>query len=288
MQTQSLPHASRRHAPRAQGAAAHERVTATLTYMAPSAHKPYVHTAALTGGAPRYFAEMAPHVVAVRDARPVAGGLSIEREGFERRRHPTRVQDFYDDAEVEAIYYPEVEGLLKQATGASRVVIFDHTRRRDDGLEGDGVRGPANRVHNDYTAWSGPERVRALLGEHAAPARGRTRVAQINVWRPIHGPVLRSPLALLDASSVAPGDLIATDNVYPDRVGEIYYLGYNPAHRWFYFPRMERDEVVLIKGYDSLEDGRARFTPHTAFDDPTTPRDAPPRESIEVRTLVVF
>lgn len=270
------------------GNPAPDQVTGSVSYMVRGSRRPSVHTAALTGGAPRYFAEMDPRTVSIRNARAIAGALSLDREGFELWHHHTRVRDFGDDAEVESVYYSEIERLLKRITGASQVVIFDHTRRSDDGAEKDGFRGPASRVHNDYTAWSGRERVRALLGAARAERLGETRVAQINVWRPMRSPVARSPLALLDASSVVPGDLIATDQVYPDRVGEIYHLAYNPDHHWFYFPDMRRHEVVLIKGYDSLEDGRARFTPHTAFDDPTTPQDAPARESIEVRTLVLF
>ena len=98
----------------------------------------------------------------------------------------------------------------------------------------------------------------------------------------------RSPLALADASSVRREDLIATDQVFPDRVGEIYHLAYDPTQRWYYAPRMTPDEVLLIKGWDSLEDGRARFTPHGAFELPDTPEHASPRESIEVRTLLVI
>jgi hypothetical protein len=145
-------------------------------------------------------------------------------------------------------------------------------------------------VHVDYTARSGPQRVRDLLGEAEAlrlAAEG-ARIVQINVWRPIRGPVRRSPLALADASTIRPEDLIATDQVFPDRVGEIYHLAYDPTQRWYYAPLMTPDEVLLIKGWDSLEDGRARFTPHSAFDLPDTPADAPPRESIEVRTLAVI
>ena len=97
-----------------------------------------------------------------------------------------------------------------------------------------------------------------------------------------------APLALADASSVPAEDVIAADLIYADRVGEIYYAAYNPDHRWVYFPRLERDEALLIKGYDSADDGRAQFSLHTAFDDPTSPEDAAPRESIEVRALVVF
>ncbi len=174
-----------------------------------------------------------------------------------------------------------------EATGASRVVIFDHTRRRDDG-GADGTKTPANRVHNDYTEWSGPQRVRDLFGEEEARRLGDVPFVQVNVWRPIRGPVKRSPLAVLDASSLDPDDLIGTDMVYPGRTGEIYHLAFNPAQRWLYFPEMEREEAIVIKGYDSRTDGRARFTPHTAFDDPNTRADDPPRESIEVRTLAFF
>jgi len=273
---------------RQRGERSADAVTATLRYMVRTAARPYVHTSALTGDEPRYFAQLEPRAVAVRNGRPIAGRLSLDREGFELVSHRTRARDLHDDEVVESVYYPEIEALLRRHTGASRVLIFDHTRRSDDGTRPEGFRPLASRAHNDYTARSGPERVRTLLGDEAAEALHGVRIAQVNVWRPIRGPVERSPLALLDASSVRPEDLVVTDLVYPDRVGEIYHLAYNPDHRWYYFPRMEVDEAVLIKGYDSLEDGRARFTPHTAFDDPTTPEHAPARESIEVRTFLLF
>ena len=233
------------------------------------------------------------HTVRIHDLRPLADALSLDHEGFELRRHATAVRDLYHDDLVERVYYPEIEALLRAATGASRVVIFDATRR-SDGSGGaqnrDGLRGPASRVHVDYTAQSGPQRVKDLLGEAAAARLAATgaRIVQINVWRPIRGPVQRSPLALAEASTVRPEDLIATDQMFPDRVGEIYHLAYHPAQRWYYAPLMRPDEVLLIKGWDSRDDGRARFTPHGAFDLPDTPADAPPRESIEVRTLAVI
>ncbi|MFC3285078.1 CmcJ/NvfI family oxidoreductase [Litchfieldella rifensis] len=262
-------------------------VATTLTYMVKGHGKPYVHTEALTGaGEPHYFAEMREHEVTIQDGRPLAGTLSLDKQGFELHQHDTAVADLYDDAAVERDYYAEVEALIKEATGATRVVIFDHTRRTD--AEQRNIRGPASRAHNDYTEHSGPERIRDVLGEEQATALADVPVAQINLWRPIHGPVKRSPLALLDASSLDPSDLLATDLVYPQRVGEIYHLAYHPRQCWYYFPDMRREEALLIKGYDSRRDGRARFTPHTAFQDPTTPPDAPPRESIEVRTLAFF
>ena len=112
------------------------------------------------------------------------------------------------------------------------------------------------------------------------------RVQVINLWRPIRGPLRDSPLAMVDGTTVAPDDLVASDLIYPNRRGETYSVKYNPNHRWFYFPEMTADEALLLKCYDSLDDGRTRFGPHTAFTDPTTPVDAAPRESIELRALV--
>ncbi len=267
-------------------------VRAALTFITRSDTKPVFHSASYTGGAPRVFFNTERHSVLIRDLRPLAGALSLEREGFELRRHPTAVRDLYDDDALEQVYYPEIEALLRALTGASRVVVFDATRRSDGGAGArnrDGARGPAIRVHVDYTENSGPQRVKDLMGEAEAArlAASGAWIIQINVWRPIRGPVERSPLALADAASVRPEDLIATDQVFPDRVGEIYHLAHHPAQRWYYAPRMTPDEMLLIKGFDSLTDGRARFTPHGAFDLPDTPAEAPPRESIEVRTLVV-
>ena len=268
-------------------------VSAALTFITRSDTKPVFHSSAYTGGEPRVLFDTERHAVDIRDVRPLAGALSLDHEGFELHRHQTAVRDLYDDDAIESIYYPEIEALLRSLTGASRVVIFDATRRSDSGAGAknpDGQRGPATRVHVDYTEKSGPQRVKDLLGETEAArlAASGARIVQINVWRPIRGPVERSPLALADASSVRPEDLIATDQVFPDRVGEIYHLAHHPSQRWYYAPRMTVDEVLLIKGWDSLDDGRARFTPHGAFDLPDTPKDAPPRESIEVRTFVVI
>jgi hypothetical protein len=191
---------------------------------------------------------------------------------------------------VRTIYYPEVEQLVKAATGASRVVIFDHTVRIEDAAQrGErAVRAPVRVVHNDYTVRSGRQRVRDLLDADDAETFLHHRFAVVNVWRSIGAPVETTPLAIADAQSIAPADFVATDLVYPDRTGEIYQVAYSPNHRWFYFPKMRRDEALLLKCYDSATDGRARFTAHTAFDDPTAPDDAPPRESIEVRTLISY
>jgi len=289
VQTAHRPSAATGHSTRSAVTA----VEAELTFITPSDTKPSFQSSAFTGGAPRVFFETERHSVAIRDMRPLAGKLSLDREGFDLLRRPTAVDDLYDDEAVETRYYAEVEALVKDAVVATRVVIFDATRRSDAGPGApnrDGVRGPASRVHVDYTIKSGPQRVKDLLGEEAAArlAASGARIVQINVWRPIRGPVERSPLALADASSIKPEDLIATDQVFPNRVGEIYHLAHESGQRWYYAPWMTADEVLLIKGWDSLDDGRARFTPHGAFEQPDTPSNAAPRESIEVRTLAII
>jgi hypothetical protein len=198
--------------------------------------------------------------------------------------------DFFDEAEVRAIYDPEVEHLIKEATGAARVVVFDHTRRAGSEAtrQERNIREPVRNIHNDYTDRSGPQRVRDLLPAAEAEELLKRRFAIINVWRPINEPVRTAPLALCDARSVAPEDLIASERRTKDRVGEIHQVVFNPNHHWYYFPQMRRDEVLLIKTYDSETDGRARFTIHTAFNDPTAPADAPARLSIESRTFAFF
>ncbi len=190
---------------------------------------------------------------------------------------------------MKRVYYPAVEAFLKATLKADRVVIFDHTvRKRVEGapdLRGAGPRQPATRVHVDQTVTSGANRVREHVPDEAEELlKGRVQV--INLWRPIRGPLRDSPLAMLDGSTVKESDLVASDLIYPNRRGETYSVTYRPDHRWFYFPEMTPDEAILLKCYDSATDGRTRFGPHTAFIDPTTPADAPPRESIELRTLV--
>ena len=268
-------------------------VTAPLRFIVPQDAKPAFHAAALTGGEPEVFFETEDIPVTIHDMREVAEDLSVDREGFELWFIPTGVYDLHDDETVTTDYYAEVDALLTERFDASRVVIFDATRRADtkDGAENpDGPRGPAARVHVDYTVTSGPQRVRDVLGEEEAErlfASG-ARIIQVNVWRPLHGPVVRSPLALADAASVATKELVATDQVFPDRVGEIYQVAHGDGQRWYYAPEMTADEVILIKGWDTLDDGRAIFTPHGAFNHPDTPAGAPPRESIEIRTLVII
>jgi len=223
----------------------------------------------------------------VRDGR--SGKFSLDENGFTFVEHKTAVKDFLDPEELKRVYYPEVSLLMRTVSGAKRAHVFDHTLRSGDEAEREArlLREPVLSAHNDYTEWSGPNRVRELMGEEAETLL-KSRFAIVQVWRAINQPIESNPLAIADAKSVEPGDLLVAERRYPNRVGQTYRLKYNPRHRWVYFPRMRRDEALVFKVFDSEKDGRARFTPHTSFDDPATPPGAPPRQSIEARALVFF
>jgi hypothetical protein len=264
-------------------------ITAELCYAIDTGEKPVNETFGPNNIRRRSTGQKERRAVEIRNGRPLAGRFSLDGNGFEFVRHPTRVVDFFDADELRTVYYPEVEQLIKDVSGAARVVVFDHTLRSGDAAEREArlVREPVLSVHNDYTEWSGPQRVRELLPDEAEQLLAH-RFAIIQVWRAIDRPIRANPLAIADAGSLAPADLIAAERRYPHRVGETYQVRYSPAHRWFYFPEMRRDEALVFKVYDSQRDGRARFTAHTSFVDPTSPPDAPPRQSIEARTLAFF
>jgi hypothetical protein len=259
-------------------------VEAELVYLANLEVKPVIHYT--QPGLPKRDGNYGKFRVAIANMREIEG-LSLDREGFELWNEPVSVSDFYDPQTMEREYYPQLSAFVRRATGALDAVVFDHTIRIEGGGHEDStvMRAPVRVVHNDYTEDSAPKRVRDLLPPDDAEHWLAGRFIELNVWRPIEGPVLMTPLALCDARSIDPGDLTVTNLLYPGRVGEIYHALYNPAHRWYYAPQMTTDEAILIKGYDSARDGRARFTFHTAFDDPQTPKNPPPRKSIEARVL---
>jgi len=225
-----------------------------------------------------------PHPVRIRDARDLNSTPKIDCEGFELREWPTAVTDFQDADEVRRVYYPEMAALLKEVTGAMRVVPFEHDVRRNADHRRTNVREPVRVVHDDYTEVSAPGRARLYLPNEADELLQR-RYSVINVWRPINHPVYDSPLAVCDARSINPSDIIPTTGGVKH---EVYLFKFSRCHRWYYFSTMRPGEVLVLKCFDSIHDGRARLTAHSAFDDPTASPDAPPRESIEVRALVFF
>ena len=264
-------------------------IEATLNYVKNTGEKLFTYTGGPGSLDVRTGGTVDPQRVTIRNGRRDAKGFTLDRNGFRFVPHPTKMTDFFDESEIKRVYYPEMIDLIKAESGARRVVVFDHTlRTADDELrEKTKIREVVRRVHNDYTEWSGPQRVRDILPDEADELL-RRRFAIIQVWRPIRHPVETHPLGICDARSVAEKDFIISERIYPNRVGQTYAVGHNPQHDWYWFPRMRRDEALVFKVFDSAKDGRARWTAHTAFDDPTTPPNARPRESIEIRTLAFF
>jgi hypothetical protein len=266
-----------------------EAVTASLTFAERPAEKLYTYTFKLPAGAAHTNLVPATHSVRIANARPIADRLSLDAEGFAVVRRRTAVRDFWDEAQTLALGHPEAAQIVREATGARRVVVFDHTLRRRTGASDptkDGARQPANSAHVDQTVRSGPQRVRDIMGDEAGALLSR-RAAIINVWRPVAHPAFDWPLALTDARSIAPGDLLPSDLIFPHRRGETYAIAYNPAQRWYFIPDLHTDEAILIKCWDS-DETVARFAPHSGFENPATPPGTPPRESIEFRTIAFF
>lgn len=264
-------------------------VEADVSYITRTASKPYAYEYDPPAGTPLRSAAYRDHRVQIRNARLLSPAPALDKQGFALTRHATRVRDFYDAAEVKGVYYPEVEQLVKDATGASSVVIFDHNVRGDAATKraGTDVHEPVSRVHNDYTAESAQRRVRDVAPPDDVERLLQYRIVELNVWRPIRGPLRTMPLAVLDATSLQADDFVACDLIYRDRLGEIYYVAHRPEHEWYYYPDMERDEALLLKCFDT-DSTRTRFGAHAAFKHPETPADAAPRESIEVRTFAFF
>jgi hypothetical protein len=267
-----------------------ETIEATLNYFVDTGAMPVSLVGAPGGTDARVGGGQSdPRRVVLRNGRPHADRFALERDGFRFVHHDTNVADFYNEDEIRRVYYPEMEARVKAESGARRVVVFDHTLRTPDQelREAAKIREVVRRVHNDYTESSAPKRVRDLLPDEADELLAR-RFAIVQVWRPIRHPVECWPLAIADAQSLSPADMVVTERRYQDRIGQTSAITYNPAHRWYWFPQMRPDEALVFKVYDSMKDGRARFTAHTAFDDPATPPRARPRESIEIRTLAFF
>ncbi len=274
--------------PNTENQSAPDHVDGVLNYLADRNDQPVTYTYQPPPGVAARSGNYAKYSVAIHNARALLSQLSLDRQGFAVAHQETAVANFYDEKEVRAVYYPEVERMVKEFTGAVKVHVFDHNvrcrpmaKRRENGAQ-----EPVKVAHNDYTLKSGPQRVRDLL-PNEADALLRNRFAVINVWRPIAGPVQESPLAVCDAQSMVQEDFVKHVLRYRDRDGEVYSVAYNPNHRWYYIPNQKKEEVLLLKCYDS-DERRSRFTAHSAFEDPTSPHDAAPRESIEVRTLVFF
>lgn len=242
-----------------------------------------------------------PHEVAIHNAWSLRNQLSVDRQGFELHEFDSTFQDFDHDHQIREHFYPQVVDFVKRHSGAIRVEVFDHTIRRRQPPEQMVFSRPSTEfkqqttvqrpavllVHSDYTVQSGPQRVRDIVPQDAERLL-KGRVAFFNVWKPLYQTVQELPLAMIDAQTHQDDDLIRMELKYRERTGEIYVMRYAPHHQWMYFPQMEKHHALLLKTYDSQQDGRCRFMGHSAFEDPQTPGDAPKRESIEVRAMAFF
>jgi hypothetical protein len=226
----------------------------------------------------------------VRNGRPLRDIFRLDTHGFVFVDHDTRVKDFTDEAARARVYDREVQALIKKHSGASEVLVFDHTIRIGDeqAQKASGARPTVKGVHNDYTETSAPRRLRDIVGDVEAERRFKKRWAIIQVWRPIRGKVLAEPLGICDGRSIPQKGFILVERRYKERTGEVYHIAHDPAHEWFYFPQMGRHEALVFKVFDSDASKPSRFTAHSAFDDPGTQTGAPPRESIETRTFAFF
>lgn len=222
-------------------------------------------------------------------------GLSLEGAGFVLRQDARSVMpDFHDPEALRRIYHRHMERLVQECTGARRVVVFDHTHRSSAVASrvAGGTDATVDQAHNDYSAQSGPDRVREAL-EQFAPDEDLQRAmsgryAIINVWRPTNGVVEQRPLALCDRRSIDPEDFVAAELRWAHRTGRVAVLRHNPGQRWLHFPQMSPTEALVFTCFDSAANDWRRVSAHTAFDLPNTPADARPRHSIEVRTVALF
>ncbi len=228
--------------------------------------------------------------VEIANARPLQerGELSLDTFGFVLAPHRTRVADFHDPAEVTQTYYAEVKALIGALTQADDVAVLHHVIRTEDGSAFNSAY--ARYVHCDFSAARGRDMSRDLMVERgicSAPETERYDFAWYNTWQPIEREVQRNPLTLLDARTLEKEDLVEYTFGGSGTFGTASMPFHNSKHRLYYFPAMQTGEVIAIKQLDSRP-GRTSQCPHTSFDDATSPPDALPRRSIEVRMMCVF
>ncbi len=261
----------------------------TLTYLAEHSPPP-VYRPSVGGAEARLDLTGAyeQHEVEILNGRQLGEMGGLDEVGYQLLRHESAVTDFYAEDQRTGVHEAECRKLVTANTGAARAEVFDHTLRSGDPdrREEKHIREPTTVIHNDYTPRSGPQRVRDMMGNEAETLLQKPFTI-VNVWRPIRT-VESYPLTVCDARSVEPKTLVPAERRAKNRIGEIYMVRFDPGQRWIYFPGMGVDEALLIKTYDSREDGRTRWCVHTAFEDPDTKLGAMPRESIETRVFAFY
>ena len=273
-------------------------IMAALNYLVDTSETPVFTQTATAAGTVSLSGARQPRTVTIRNARPLAESLTLDIEGFAFAEQVTQVTDFNDDAQLTSVYTPEIETLVARIAGAREAIVFDHTRRSTDASHREkyGSRDPVPAPHSDYDDSSARQRMRDKFGD-AADERLRGRFAIVNVWRSMSGPIEQWPLTVCDSRTIDEDFLISTRREAPIRPEPSFeyarpsatrHAAYDANHRWYYFPRMTRDEVLLFKNYDTLTDGTARYALHSAFEDPNSPPVPAARETIETRVFVFY
>lgn len=284
---------------RSEDVMAQPHVVAELNYLANLDQIPVFAQSTKVGESIRVNDNRAPRAVTITNARLMPEAFSLDVEGFTLARHTTKVTDFNDDDQLDSIYAPEIEALIARAAGGTSAVVYDHTRRSTNRAHREtyASRDPVPAPHSDYTDASAFQRMRDKFGDAGAEERLKCRFSIVNAWRSMGGTLEQWPLTVCDARTIDEAALTQTRReapVRPDpsfeynRPSETRHAIFDPAHKWYWFPRMTADEVLLFKNYDTRTDGTARYALHSAFEDPDTPANAAPRETIETRAFVFY
>lgn len=252
--------------------------------------------------------DVSPVQVTILDGR-AAPGLDFEQCGFRLLEHHSKVEDWRDEAELVRVHAPEIAKLAKALSRADRVIVYPPIIRSPKSAAQVEDYAPIQYVHSDFTddfraMLQEPERPYRAFIEPLLAAQGLTqadvaraaRVLMLQFWRNVGDEWPDCPLAICDARDV-PRDQLHAFRVqeYGGRPLEFETFGVLPPadparHHWYTWPGMTIDELLAFRTYDSrcAEQGRAFWTPHSAFEDPTAGPDAPRRESVEMRALCLF
>lgn len=261
-------------------------VDVTIRYIDPDEELPLLNSNDHANSKKKY--DVRP--VRIHDARR-RDDLSLDTSGFILLREPTAVRNFHDPEEVQRVFHPEVDRVVKRLTGADQVIIFGPVLRSSGAAPNGGtVKEPSVAAHVDLTIKSLRDQIVLSVGEEAAKPLLKRDFVNLNLWRPLKR-VESKPLCLCDAATVDRDDDMKIAGIInsfrkpgdpPSPYRESYNMMYRPRHRWYYVPDMEPDEMLVFKLADTRN---KQLCPHTAFDDPNSPPGAPPRESFEIRTI---
>jgi len=265
-------------------------VNATVNYSVPTNERLHIDVRDFS----RTNMRFTPHTMPVRDAREVADALSLEREGFVLAEHRSAVAGSRDLELLGRDYHAEMQDMLKQFTGA-RDVLPQRTGlliRFGERSTAQGSAKPARFAHLDYTTEWAHRFVDLVTGWERVSLEPYRRFAIYQTWRATSTPPQDNTLAICDGRSVGDGDTVEFDvTIGPEEIPGNTFVSrvvrHSDGHKWYYFPRLRRDEVIVFKAFDS-DTPDALNAAHTAFDDPDAPADAEPRASIEARFIAFF